>query len=203
MRTLSKKNDNLSLACVHGENSGRTFHDDAFPDHIIRYGCPQETPLSCFGIDGSLQGDMTARYYKYDNIRRLCPSEIVVPGVPIIGERSFSGLGLTRAIIPKTVTSIEKYSFSQNSLTDIILPQGLTGISGGAFFENKLTSVTIPEKVEIIGGLKDGSSLRCSFHEGHSRDHTYGAFANNYLTRLTIPGSVKKGSAQCLFKIIL
>ena len=55
--------------------------------------------------------------------------------------------------MPETVKKIEKYSFYEvYGLTKVILPKSLTEIASSAFAHiKKLSTITLPEKLEQIG----------------------------------------------------
>ena len=61
------------------------------------------------------------------------------------------GLGITRVVIPNTVTTIGDYAFTDNHLTEVTIPSSVTSIGAVAFAGNQLTEVTIPSSVTSIG----------------------------------------------------
>ena len=99
-------------------------------------------------------------------------SGITIPeSVMIIGEKAFSGSGLTSVTIPNSVTNIAKEAFSScDALTSVKIPNSVITIGEGAFSScDGLVSITIPESVTTIGK---------------------NAFRGSSLTRVTIPNSV-------------
>jgi hypothetical protein len=97
-------------------------------------------------------------------------SRVLIPNsVTYIGYLAFSSNELTSITIPDSVTYIGNSAFSRNQLTSIIIPDSVTYIGYGAFSRNQLTSITIPDSVTYIGDS---------------------AFADNQLTSVTIPNSV-------------
>jgi len=61
--------------------------------------------------------------------------------------------GLTRVIIPNTVTKIGEQVFKgQRSLTSVTLPTGLIEIKGETFYDCRaLTSISLPASIKTIG----------------------------------------------------
>ena len=62
-----------------------------------------------------------------------------------------TGLGITRVVIPNTVTSIGEHAFYDNRLVELVIPSTVKSIGVSAFTGNKLTEVTIPSSVTSIG----------------------------------------------------
>jgi prepilin-type N-terminal cleavage/methylation domain-containing protein len=61
------------------------------------------------------------------------------------------GLGITRVVIPNTVTTIGDYAFTDNHLTEVTIPSSVTSIGDSAFYGNQLTSITFPSTPLTIG----------------------------------------------------
>ena len=59
--------------------------------------------------------------------------------------------GSKNAIIPNSVTSIEKNAFGGCSITSITIPNSVTSIGEYAFSASSLTSVTVPASVKSMG----------------------------------------------------
>lgn len=82
----------------------------------------------------------------------VIPSEIKGETITAIGDKVFSGLGLTSVVIPSTVKSIGASAFSGNPLTGgVTLSEGLQTIGGTAFKDCGLTSIVIPNSVTSMG----------------------------------------------------
>ncbi|WP_346232899.1 leucine-rich repeat protein [Parafrigoribacterium mesophilum] len=101
------------------------------------------------------------------------PSTVTIDGivynVTSIGDRAFSGPGLTSVTIPDSVTSIGNAAFEFSGLTSLVIGNSVTHIGTDAFAYSGLTSVTIPDSVTYIGDW---------------------AFEDNSLTSVTIPDGV-------------
>lgn len=75
-------------------------------------------------------------------------------GLPVtsIGNRAFSGSGLTGITLPASLTSIGEYAFSSSYLTRIDLPVSLTSVGEHAFETcESLKDVTFPASLTSIG----------------------------------------------------
>jgi hypothetical protein len=125
--------------------------------------------VSDFEIQGNDDGTMTILNYKGMAKEIVIPEKIFNMPVSRLREGAFSGKGLTRVTIPKTVTFIGDNTFSDNRLTGVTIPEAVEYIGINAFDTNQLTGITLPEVLEYIGE---------------------GAFRNNQLTGVTIPAKV-------------
>lgn len=100
----------------------------------------------------------------------VIPNEFAGRPLTKIASAAFYQKGLTRVVIPETVTTIEGSAFTGNMLKEIKIPDQVTEIGDLAFAENQLRELTIPASVTSI----------------NSR-----AFYGNELTDLTILPGVK------------
>ena len=66
-----------------------------------------------------------------------------VAAIPLVGV-AIEGLGITRVVIPNTVTSIGDSAFEHNQLTEVVIPSSVTSIGDGAFANNQLTKIIFP-----------------------------------------------------------
>ncbi|MDR0910351.1 MAG: leucine-rich repeat domain-containing protein [Spirochaetaceae bacterium] len=119
---------------------------------------------------------------------------------------AFSDNELTTVDLPENLAYIGDYAFANNKITDITFPEATKTIGSGAFYGNKLTRLTIPESViEIKDGgsvsperIREINSIRVSGKAvgGKMEPITgllgYGAFANNQLTQVNIPGTIRQ-----------
>jgi uncharacterized repeat protein (TIGR02543 family) len=105
--------------------------------------------------------------------------EIEIPNtVTTIGYNAFESIGTSHSITAirfeagSKLTKIEKEAFFRNEIDEVILPGSLKEIGYQAFGSTNLTEIVIPSGVTTIGAF---------------------AFGNcKYLTKVTIPSSVKK-----------
>ena len=106
-----------------------------------------------------------------NNTKKVMPSYLYNDNKASVHKlaQPLTGLGITRVVIPNTVTSIGEHAFYDNRLVELVIPSTVKSIGRSAFKNNKLTEVTIPSSVISIGGS---------------------AFADNKLTEVTIPSSV-------------
>ena len=129
----------------------------------------------------SNNGDGTVTITNYD---KTCGSYVIIPStikgktVTKIGsiiwgtDGAFFGKGLTKVVIPDTVTYIGNCAFANNAISDIDFGNGLEEIGYEAFHINNLTSIVFPKTLKIIG---------------------YGAFLRNYLTSIPPLDNIKYG----------
>ena len=101
-----------------------------------------------------------------------------VAAIPLVGV-AIEGLGITRVVIPNTVTSIGDRAFEHNQLTEVVIPSSVENIGEYAFGGNQLTSLTLSNGVKIIGD---------------------GAFENNQLTEVVIPRSMENIGRRAFYK---
>ena len=101
-------------------------------------------------------------------------SKVIIPqSVTWIGENAFLDNKLTNITIPSCVIWIGEFAFSHNQLNEVNIPDGITEIAKRAFNGNKLTSIVIPNNVTSIGEY---------------------AFCNNPITDITIGSNVRMGN---------
>ena len=92
--------------------------------------------------------------YSYANNTSLNGKEVVIPeGITTIGKGAFRATGITKVVIPSTVTEIDEYAFyGCTNLETVIFLCDLTEIPAYAFYGcTKLTNAQIPASVEYIG----------------------------------------------------
>jgi tetratricopeptide (TPR) repeat protein len=104
--------------------------------------------------------------------RLVIPEKIGGLAVKHIGPGAFREKGISRVLIPSSVTSIGDAAFADNQLTEVAIPASVTFIGDGSFAGNQLTSVTMGDGVNYLG---------------------YQAFmGGNALTSVTIPKGVTR-----------
>ena len=110
--------------------------------------------------------------------------ELVIPGtindmpVVAIGDGAFTKRGLTKVVIPDSVTTIGDLAFSNNEISSLVIGNSVTSIGKKAFFSNKLETLSLGESLSEIG---------------------MGAFAENNLTELVIPEKLESIGAYAFF----
>ena len=145
--------------------------DDELTSHTVegvemKFQVTNESPKTC--KVGSY-GFCAISDYTYGVV--TIPSTVEGYKVTAIGESAFVMCsGLTKVVIPGTVTAIGEYAFFQTNLTTVTIPNSIKTIEKDAFYGcNKLTSVNLPNSVTTIGN---------------------GAFERTGLTNVIIPNSV-------------
>ena len=112
-----------------------------------------------------------------------------VAAIPLVGV-AIEGLGITRVVIPNTVTSIGDSAFEHNQLTEVTIPSSVIGIDKLAFANNQLTSLTISNGVTSIGQSAFASNQLTEVVIPSSVTSIGdGAFANNQLTKIIFPST--------------
>ena len=100
--------------------------------------------------------------YSVTGIGTCTDTEIVIPAtynnlpVTSIGVRAFQTCsGLTKVVVPDSVTNLADYAFGRCSgLTEIVLSNNVTNIGDYAFYDcSSLTEVIIPDGVTSIGNF--------------------------------------------------
>ena len=88
-----------------------------------------------------------------NNTKKVMPSYLYNDNKASVHKlaQPLTGLGITRVVIPNTVTSIGEHAFYDNRLVELVIPSTVKSIGRSAFKNNKLTEVTIPSSVISIG----------------------------------------------------
>lgn len=106
----------------------------------------------CFSYQENLDNTIAITYYNSG-----CGSTIVIPGyidgmkVVEIYSYAFRDTGLTKVIIPGTVTTIGTRAFSYNNLVDVNIPSNVKTIGNEAFMANKINNLTLNEGLITLG----------------------------------------------------
>jgi len=150
----------MALAMFIGCASGpRLTPEQQAQQRAWEYDNPQYSSAADF--DWNIRGGgvrITGYTGRLANVR--IPPQMYGMPVVEIGERAFSGRGITRVTIPDSVTRIGRWAFSGTRLTSVTLGNGVTTIERGAFAGSidghgnplgQLTSVNIPNSVTYIG----------------------------------------------------
>lgn len=133
-----------------------------------------------------IEADKTVKltYYNKD-----CGSEVAIPGiidgyvVREIYSYTFNNMGLTKVIIPGSVTKIGSRAFAYNNITELILPVGLQTIDNEAFMSNKLPEVEFPNTLTKIGARAFKTNELTSYNLPESVTEVGScAFCDNHLT---------------------
>lgn len=140
--------------------------------------------------------------------------ELTIPdGVTKIAASVFSGLKLTKATLPASVTEVANRAFYDNEIKDLVAP-GLETIGEGAFQKNQLTTFTSDTVTSIGEGAFSDNALKAVKIKGAQltvipanvfRDNQLetvelpdavteigaSAFANNQLSTVTLPPNLQ------------
>ena len=112
-----------------------------------------------------------------------------VAAIPLVGV-AIEGLGITRVVIPNTVTTIGDYAFKDNHLTEVTIPSSVTSIGDSAFYGNQLTSITLSDGVTSIGNRAFvGNKLTTIVIPSSVTSIGVNAFADNQLTKIIFPST--------------
>lgn len=141
---------------------------------------------------------------KITDCKSYASGAITIPsslgGYPVtsIGFEAFSHCtGLTKIIIPDTITTISGYAFYNcSSLTNITIPYTITTIYNYTFYGcNSLTDITIPDSVTVIGDVAFSHCCNLTNVTIGKNVTTIGRSAFSYcdrLTSITLPNCVTK-----------
>jgi hypothetical protein len=147
---------------------------------------------------GALNDLLTTGYFTvaFDEVIEsdTCTGAVIIPsGVSSIGDRAFSGSGLTTVTIPNSVLSIGSDAFSDSNLTTVTIPNFVTSIGEYAFsLTRDLKTVTIGNSVTNIGVGTFLESGLTTINLNSVTSIGYRAFAiTPDLTTVTIPNSVE------------
>ena len=153
-----------------------------------------------YGLWGYIINDATIIITGYTGSNTVIFVPTTVNNLPVtsIGESAFfseSGAGLTRVIIPNSVTNIGSMAFRGcTSLVNVTMADGLIDIGDTAFFGcTNLNNVTIPNSVTRIGNDAFDSCTRLTKLTIGTNVTSIEAFAFNGcvgLTKVTIPPAV-------------
>jgi hypothetical protein len=114
-------------------------------------------------------GGITVTGYTGTQTEVVIPARISGIAVYSIGRSAFAGKGLTKAMLPTGLRTIEDSAFSDNHLTSVTIPDTVTGIANDAFSGNRISELTLSSRLVILGG---------------------GVFAGNRLETLILPASL-------------
>lgn len=156
----------------------------------------------------------------YENNASLNGKELIIPeGVISIGTAAFRGTGITKVVIPSTVTTIEPYAFAEceqletvvflcdidavpmamfmgcTALKEIDLPESVQVIDAYAFGATGLESVKLAANVQAVGNYAFAANKNLTTLEFADNSSLYYigayAFANNTaLEKVVMPDSV-------------
>ena len=127
----------------------------------------------CYETSDNKDGTVTITDYDVS-----CGTEVTIPSTikgkvvtkidsaPYDSDKVFNNKGLTKVIIPDSVTYIGEFAFYRNKIKEVDLGSGVEEIDNEAFHSNEISDIQFPSSLKYIG---------------------YGAFMNNYLTSLSLP----------------
>lgn len=136
-------------------------------------------------------GDGTVTITDYD---KACGSEVNIPSkikgktVTKIGDTAwnvskvFNHKGLTKVVIPDTVTFIGDWAFWNNNISSLDLGNGVQTINQGAFGTNNITSIYFPKSLKFLGYNAFYSNNLTSIPSLENIEYEAGAFSCNNLT---------------------
>ena len=107
------------------------------------------------------------------------PSVIGGLAVTEIGDKAFSGKGITGVTIPSGVKRIGEWAFSKNALTSVTIPGTAASVGKFAFANNAFTSIVIENGVQSVG-------------EGAFEKQTRFSEEVSTVANIVIPGSMAK-----------
>lgn len=136
-------------------------------------------------------GDGTVTITDYD---KACGSEVNIPskikgktvtkigGTAYYVSKVFNSKGLTKVVIPDTVTYIGNYAFWDNNISSLDLGSGVQSIGMEAFAGNKLTSISFPHSLKKIGSQTFRNNNLTSIPSLENIEYEGGVFTGNNLT---------------------
>lgn len=113
-------------------------------------------------------------------------------GLEYIGYYSFYKTGLTDAVIPGSVRTIDSAAFYSSDLVNLTLKEGVKEIWSSAFANTDLTSVVLPNSLTHLGGyaFEDCHALASVRIGSGLTNIDSGAFSNSGLTTVDIPDNI-------------
>jgi hypothetical protein len=112
---------------------------------ILEYAFQQQSITSVVLPDSLTSVD----YYAFNENFQLTTA--IIPDSVTSLNSAFINCGLTKVVIPNTVTTLTVDLFCNNALTELIIPNSVTSIEHYALCNNQLTSISIPQSVISIG----------------------------------------------------
>ena len=153
----------------------------------------------------TVEGGIEIIKYNGTELMVTVPAEIDGKPVVSIGEWAFSGLEISEATLPDTVTSIGWGAFSESeALLKITLPKNLTVIEKYAFSNCcALEEIKIPEGVAVIGygAFSECSALKSIQLPASLKKIEFNTFAGcKVLTSIDIPAGVTEIEYDAFYK---